>query len=84
MRLCRLTGVEPSTLLHPLDFLSGEDVPSLAFFPGMQMPLAEKLERAEHCIERLQALFQVCSLGEHAQAVTARPALRALQPHFPG
>jgi hypothetical protein len=83
LRLCRLTGVEPSILLHPLDFLSGEDVPSLAFFPGMQMPLAQKLERTEHCIERLQALFQVCSLGEHARAVNARPALRALQPHFP-
>ena len=33
--LCRLTGTQPSLLLHPLDFLTQEDVPELAFFPGM-------------------------------------------------
>jgi hypothetical protein len=82
LRLCRLTGVEPSILLHPLDFLSGEDVPSLGFFPGMDMPLKKKLECTEYCLERLQALFTVCSLGEHAEAVSARPALPALAPDF--
>jgi hypothetical protein len=83
LRLCRLVGVEPSILLHPLDFLSGEDVPSLAFFPAMNLPVAQKLERTEHCLERLQALFEVCSVGEHAEALAGRPALPVLQPVFP-
>ena len=30
-------GVQPSILLHPLDFLGKEDVPELAFFPAMGM-----------------------------------------------
>ena len=36
LMLCRATGVQPSLLLHPLDFLSGDDVPELKFFPGMR------------------------------------------------
>jgi hypothetical protein len=83
LRLCRRVGVEPSILLHPLDFLGGEDVPSLAFFPGMDLPVAQKLARTEHCLERLQALFDVCSVGEHADALAARPALPVLQAVFP-
>ncbi len=82
LRLCRLAGVEPSILLHPLDFMGAEDVPSLGFFPGMQLPAARKLELAEHCLERLQALFEVCSVGEHANALAARPALPVRQPQF--
>jgi len=83
LRLCRLTGVEPSILLHPLDFMGGEDVPSLAFFPAMNLSAAQKLERTGHCLDRLQALFDVRSLGEHAAAVAARPSLPVLKAQFP-
>ena len=31
--LCQITGTEPSLLLHPLDFLGGDDVPDLKLFP---------------------------------------------------
>ncbi|MEQ1924143.1 MAG: polysaccharide deacetylase family protein, partial [Pyrinomonadaceae bacterium] len=40
---CRATGVQPSLLLHPLDFLSGDDISELKFFPGMSMPIEQKL-----------------------------------------
>lgn len=82
LRLCRLTGVEPSILLHPLDFLSGEDVPSLRFFPAMGLSVPQKLERTERCLEQLQQLFDVRSVGEHAEALRARAALPALEPRF--
>ncbi|MCA9648086.1 MAG: polysaccharide deacetylase family protein, partial [Myxococcales bacterium] len=32
LRMCRAADIEPSILLHPLDFLSGSDVPSLRSF----------------------------------------------------
>lgn len=76
LRLCRLRGVEPSILLHPLDFLSGEDVPSLAFFPAMGLDVRRKLERTEHCLHVLQQLFDVRSLGEHATAASGRATLQ--------
>lgn len=83
LRLCRLTGVEPSILLHPLDFMGGQDVPSLKFFPAMNLSAAQKLERTAQCLDQLQSLFDVRSLGEHAQAVSQRSALPVLKAHFP-
>lgn len=75
LRLCRATSVEPSILLHPLDFLSGSDVPSLRFFPGMGLEPERKLERTEHCLQRLQDMFDVFSLCEHADATARRDTL---------
>lgn len=37
MRLCKMTGTQPSLLLHPLDFLGRDDTPDLSFFPAMNM-----------------------------------------------
>lgn len=84
LRLCRLTGVEPSILLHPLDFLSGSDVPSLEFFPAMGLDVREKLERTENCLAALQGLFDVHCLGDHVRAVSARDGLRTLAAEFSG
>ena len=82
MRICRLAGVGPSILLHPLDFLGAEDVPSLAFFPAMRSPAAQKIEIVNHCLARMQALFDVRSLGEHATALEADRNLPLVEPRF--
>jgi len=82
LRLCRLAGVEPSILLHPLDFLSVTDVPSLSFFPAMGLSVERKLERTEHCLEQLQALFDVRSLGEHAALAAQRKGLPVREADF--
>jgi peptidoglycan-N-acetylglucosamine deacetylase len=67
--LCRLTGTQPSLLLHPLDFLGCEDVPELSFFPGMSLPSRTKLETLSQAIALLTRNFRVVSMEEHAQAV---------------
>jgi hypothetical protein len=72
---CRLRGVEPSILLHPLDFLGGEDVPSLRFFPSMGLAASFKISIVGWCLERMQRDFAVVSLGEHAAAAAARANL---------
>jgi hypothetical protein len=74
--------VEPSILLHPLDFLGAEDVPSLGFFPAMQMTAAEKVKRVEHCLDQMQTHFDVRSMGEHAAAATARASLPVREAKF--
>jgi hypothetical protein len=76
LRLCRVAGVEPSILLHPLDLLDGDEAPRLGFFPGMRVPSRTKLARVERCLDRLQALFDVRSVGEHAEQAAARGDLR--------
>ncbi len=82
LRACRAARVEPSILLHPLDFLGSEDVPSLGFFPAMRLPAEKKLAQVEHCLARMQALFDVRSLGEHAAAAAARPGLPLVEAKF--
>jgi protoporphyrinogen oxidase len=77
LRVCRLAGVGPSILLHPLDLLDAKDAPGLEFFPGMALPSAEKVALLDRVLDRLTAGFDVVGTGEHARRV----ALRALPEH---
>jgi hypothetical protein len=83
LRVCRATGIGPSILLHPLDLLSGEDVPELSFFPGMQIPGAEKRARVDSYLELFQRHFDVGPVGEHAAAL-ANEELPVRVPSFTG
>jgi len=65
--LCRLFGVGPSFLLHPLDLLGKEDAPQLDFFPGMDLPRAYKVEFARSVLRRLQHHFDMVPMSVHAQ-----------------
>lgn len=80
--LCRLTGTSPSLLLHPLDFLTVEDVPELAFFPAMQMPLDKKLQVLEDVLLIFKRNFEVLPMGKYAERLTSRK-LRLRKPVFP-
>jgi hypothetical protein len=71
--LCRLTGTQPSLLLHPLDFLGCEDVPELSFFPGMSLSSHTKLETLNQAIALLTRHYRVVSMQEHAQAIATAP-----------
>lgn len=64
LRLCRLTGTEPSILLHPLDFLDGHDAPELRFFPAMDIPVEQKLGLVRHACRSLSSQFEVQTLTQ--------------------
>jgi hypothetical protein len=81
LRACRAAGVEPSILMHPLDVLSGDEVPELRFFPGMQLPVAKKLACVERYLDVLAAEFDVVPVGEHA-ALAAKRDLPTRVPKF--
>jgi hypothetical protein len=84
LRLCRLRGVEPSILLHPLDFLGAEDCPALAFFPGMDVALSAKLEIVGELFDILSARRELVTMGEHARRAGATDGpLPTLTPVFP-
>jgi peptidoglycan-N-acetylglucosamine deacetylase len=71
LQACKLAGVQPSILLHPLDFLSVEDAPELKFFPAMNLPLERKLETMSDICDALAANFRVVNMREHSQQVAA-------------
>jgi hypothetical protein len=64
-----LTGTELSLLLHPLDFLSGEDAAELKFFPAMNLPIEKKLEFVSEILEIFTGKFEVVNMCEHAKSV---------------
>lgn len=78
LRLVRFRGIEPSLLLHPLDFLGHDDVPGLEFFPGMSQAAGEKVSLVEECLDVLQSRFEVSSMREHARR--ARTCSRVVKP----
>lgn len=81
LALCRLRGLEPSLLLHPLDFLGKDDLSELAFFPGMTQTGAQKLVRMERWFSMLGARFEVLPMGVHAESLKAGK-LTTRQPDF--
>jgi len=72
---CRATGVQPSFLLHPLDFLGAEQAPGLGFFPGMDLPGERKRALVRRAITLLQGSFRLVPMADHArQMMAAEPA----------
>ena len=70
--LCKITRIEPSILLHPLDFLGCDDERNLSFFPVMGMPAAKKLAIAERALDQLTASYEVVTMSQHAAAIRQR------------
>jgi peptidoglycan/xylan/chitin deacetylase (PgdA/CDA1 family) len=67
LALCKLTGTQPSLLLHPLDFLGREDNATLSFFPGMNLPREQKLDMVSDVINLLVNSHEIVTLREHAE-----------------
>lgn len=76
LTLCRVMRVEPSILLHPLDFLGCDDVSELSFFPAMGLPAARKLAIAERAIDQLAASYEIVTMEQHAAAIRRRLGVR--------
>lgn len=66
---CRVAGVEPSILLHPLDFLGADDEKDLGFFPGMDLSGEHKLRVAGDCLDALAEAREVLTMERHAHAI---------------
>jgi len=83
LRMCRLCRVEPSLLLHPLDFLGADDdIAPLRFFPAMNIPRATKLAWLSTFIADYARLFRVVPMGRHVDAIAARRNLPRVVPSF--
>ncbi|MGE0798204.1 MAG: polysaccharide deacetylase family protein [Lautropia sp.] len=75
LTMCRLTGTEPSFLLHPLDLVGADKVPQLGFFPGMDLPSERKSALLGRVLRTIGEQFELVSMGTHAAACAARGAL---------
>lgn len=79
---CLALRVQPSFLLHPLDFLGAEQAPGLSFFPGMGLPGALKRDLVVRVLEVLGKSFRLVPMEHHAGAILAGGRLPERAPAF--
>jgi hypothetical protein len=72
LRLCKVGKVQPSLLLHPLDFLGCDDEPDLGFFPGMRSSGQVKRQRLRGFLQQLTQAGSIQSLGEMVAGLDER------------
>jgi len=68
--MCKVTKTPPSYLLHPLDLIGGDDVPQLAFFPGMDIKSEKKMEVFETALKMLKQNFELLPMSAFATHFT--------------
>jgi hypothetical protein len=79
---CRAGGVAPSLLLHPLDFLGGDEVPELAFFPAMSVKSETKRRWTAEILDLYRERYRVVPMADHAAALESN-GLPERSPAFP-
>jgi len=75
---CKMTGVGPSFLLHPLDFIGGDQVPALAFFPGMDLSRDYKMKIFRVVIASLTRHFVLSPMSVHARSLSQNGKLKRI------
>jgi hypothetical protein len=68
--MCKLTKTSPSYLLHPLDLIGKDHVPSLAFFPGMNIKSERKLKIFEIAIQILKDNFELVPMSKFFESLS--------------
>lgn len=66
---CRVARVSPSLLLHPLDFLGGDDVDRLSFFPAMSQRGIEKLALCREILRIYTDFFSPMPMAQWASSL---------------
>lgn len=79
MLFCRRAGVQPSLLLHPLDFIGVDDTQDLSFFPAMRMPSAKKLEVVGQVLDLMSDRFTIVTLQQHAREAVQAADLKEVK-----
>ncbi len=70
IKACQISSTHFSLLLHPLDFLSGDDVPELKFFPAMNLSYSRKMHILERIFQIFEEAFTVVNLKTYAEQVS--------------
>ena len=82
MTLCQLTQTHPSLLLHSLDFLGGDEIKELAFFPAINLLGEEKVRLVGDMLSIYSAHYKVVPMIEHARAIEGQQDLASIKPAF--
>lgn len=82
LNLCQMSGIQPSLLLHPTDFLGCDDTKELSFFPAMSLSSNKKMELVSGWLGLLSTKFTVITLRQHAEEAARQDNLPIFRPAF--
>ncbi|OWW27029.1 polysaccharide deacetylase [Zobellia sp. OII3] len=74
--LCKITKTQPSFLLHPLDLIGGDQISSLAFFPGMNISSDRKVLIFKKVMKKLGTHFTLTDMNGHVESILAKGNLK--------
>lgn len=77
--MCKITGIQPSILLHPLDFIGSDDTDDLSFFPAMRMKADKKIKVMDAIFNRMKRNYRCVTMQEHANLLNQKSSI-ASQP----
>ncbi|HEY4784813.1 MAG TPA: polysaccharide deacetylase family protein [Bacteroidales bacterium] len=77
--MCKITRTSPSFLLHPLDIISGDKVPTLKFFPGMDLPSEKKIKVFKIVFRILGRHFKLVNMSQHANSLSSNLKVREIK-----
>ncbi len=78
--MCKIRGISPSYLLHPLDLIGGDKIKDLAFFPGMDLTSDRKVKIFKDVIGMLGKHFNLVNMSTHADNLLQRRDLKSVRP----
>jgi len=82
MMLCRLTHISPSLLLHPLDFLGGDDIKELSFFPAMNLRGEEKVKLVSEILNIYSDYYAIVPIYEFVRILSRDKGIVSVKPNF--
>ncbi len=71
LTMCRMMGVGPSLLLHPLEFMGCDDDKELAFFPAMSRPAEPKVALVAWMLDQMSKHYDIRPMKDHAAALAS-------------
>jgi len=72
IRMCKITNTPVSFLLHPLDLIGGDQISQLAFFPGMNVNSAKKVEIFKSVIKTLYKHYDIVNMSKHLKEMESK------------
>ncbi len=77
--LCKITRTEPSFLLHPLDIIGGDQIKSLAFFPGMNISSDRKVFIFKKVMKKLAKHYTLVDMNTHVEAIKSKNSIKSVK-----
>lgn len=77
--MCKIKGIMPSYLLHPLDLIGGDKIKDLAFFPGMDLASDRKVEVFNKVMGMLSKHYNLVKMSMHADHLIRNNGLKSIR-----